>query len=291
MTPEQREKLDRWIDAHLDGRLDAGQQAQFDQLCRKFEAVRKELALQRAVDRSLRRVFNPPGQNALRIPDVPAAGAGAAAEAAPERAPAPAARARRFSRQFFGVAAAIVVLLGGGGAWIYWRTLNPVIDTKFPAPRPRLTLAQLYAQAREKDFRPEWVCKDDKQFISTFYWKLNHALAMTRLPTDVKSWGLSYALAAGTRSPQIVLVTAKLDGQGIMVLVDNVEKDQGHTLDPAPGLHLYTRKLKHLVLYEVSPLDKPALLDLFEERDMPRAWIDEGYQAPPPESQPADPSP
>lgn len=288
MTPEQREKLDRWIEAYLDGRLDAAQQAKFDELCRKFEVVRRELALQQVVDQSLRRIFHPPEKAEPQQSVVPAAEDGAAV-ASPA---APPVKARRFSRAFLGIAAAVVLLIGGGGAWFYWRTLNPVIETRFPAPRPRLTLAQLYQQARDKDFNPEWVCKDDKQFITTFYWRLNHALAMTNLPADVKSWGLSYALAAATKSPQVVLVTAKIKGQGIMVLVDSAEKDQGQTLDPTPGLHLHKRKLDHLVLYEVSPLDQPVLLHLFEERDMPQAWIDEGYQASPSESQPASsPSP
>lgn len=286
MTPEQRDKLDRWIEAHLDGRLDAEQQAQFDQLCRNFEAVRKELALQQAVDQSLKRSFNPPEKNPQQVAVVPAAEAGAVAEAA-----APAVKAKRFSRAFIGIAAAVVLLIGGGGGWLYWRTLNPVLETRFPPPRPRLTLAQLYQKAKDKDFQPEWVCKDDKQFITTFYWKLNHALAMTSLPADVKSWGLTYALVAGSKSHQVVLATGKIDGRGIMVLVDNVEKDQGQSLDPAHGLHLHKRKLEHLVLYEVSPLAKPLFLHLFEERDMPQAWIDEGYQAPPGETQPGSPSP
>ena len=54
-----------------------------------------------------------------------------------------------------------------------------------------------------------------------------------------------------------------MNGEPVIVFIDRVERDSGQTVDETSGLNLFNRRLGLLVLYELSPLEKPALLELF----------------------------
>ena len=271
MNRESNKKLQRWINAYLDDLLDEPQRAQFRQLMDRRPALRSELELQARIDESVVRLFASPSMESSRGRVTSSAGAAAVGTRRPRKSWAA-------SLAIVGGVAVLVLLAGGG--WWFWNTLYPPAPAARVPTIRRLTLAEIYREAEQTDFKPDWVCKTDKQFICTFYWKLGHGLLLGEAPVGVQPLGLSYANAVNTGTFQIVLLTAKVNERGVIVAADNVEKDRGQTIEPGAGLHLHKRRLDHIVLYEVSPFDKPSLLGLFKETDMPQAWIDEGYSQP-----------
>ena len=56
---------------------------------------------------------------------------------------------------------------------------------------------------------------------------------------------------------------ARVDGQPVVVFVDRAERDPSTLQEPTEGLHLFRRPLGGLVLYELTPLEYPALLEQF----------------------------
>ena len=55
---------------------------------------------------------------------------------------------------------------------------------------------------------------------------------------------------------------ARVQDKPVIVFADRAERDSAQQLSD-PQLHLFKRQVGPIVLYEVSPLDKPKLLDLF----------------------------
>ena len=66
---------------------------------------------------------------------------------------------------------------------------------------------------------------------------------------------------------------ARVHGQPVIVFVDRIraEREQ-QQLPPNSELHLYRREVGKLVLYELSPLDRPYVLDSFYIPDKPASW-------------------
>lgn len=252
MTEKQRDKLHRVINAYLDGRLDEAQTAEFHRLLERNPEARAEMELQARIDESLKRLFTPPDAKSLDLdrPNVV------------ENRPA-----NRWLRlRAVAIVAAMLLLVVGG--WGLWAMLNPTVP-EFKPRFPKLTLTQAYQNAADNNFREDWACEDEKEFACTFDYRLGKGMALAQAPASVEVLGLSYA---NTITQKSILLHAKVNGRGIIVFVDRASADKGQNVDPASGLKLYKRKLDRLMLYEVSPLDKPYVLELLKEMNTPEEW-------------------
>jgi hypothetical protein len=53
-------------------------------------------------------------------------------------------------------------------------------------------------------------------------------------------------------------------GEGVVVLIDRLERDHEMTLPEGSGLHLFRRALGAVVFYEITPLDEPVFIETFQ---------------------------
>lgn len=266
MTPEQRDKLMRYLEAYLDDRLPRPNRAAFEKLLERSPELRRIVARQRDCETALRRHFAPPAApDILSLVDAPALDAPQpevpeSAAAAGSAGDVPRVAAFRRGRAW-AVAAGLALVAGGlylarepiGGLFVAKDSEPP------PAPAPR-TLASIYKNEIAKGFQVQWQCKSDEEFINTFRDRLGQPLALGALPPGVESLGLSYTTGL---SLQTVFLLARADQREVIVFVDRLSRDKPQADPPAPGLHIHRREIGNLVLYELSPFDQPRLLGHF----------------------------
>jgi hypothetical protein len=258
MTDPQRQTDRDKLEAYLDGALPDAVRAE---VVREIEAnrdLRAEVNLQKRIDDSLNRQFKPaapPDDLAMRLRQ-----AAAAQVAEPLAATVPL-RARRLPMI---AAAAAAVLVWAGLGWYF---LGPERRWPEDAPPPPLTLAQTYDVAVATGFRPAWVCKDDHEFASTFKQRHGQGLLLAAMPEGSGMYGLAYS---GRAVGSATTMLAHAGESPVMVFVDRV-RDDPHLEQPDPdtGLHLFRKELGSLVLYELTPLDEPRVMDYLYAADVP----------------------
>jgi hypothetical protein len=267
MNKDQYEQLTRWINAHADGLLDEAQKQTFEQARSKNAAIRAELECQAQIDETIRRIFAPPTAD-----DILKRIHGDQSEPAAVTSASPAATGRaRISPWVWRTAiAAAVILLATGGWWAWLMTQDAGVQVVLKVPElPKLQMEQVYQNLLATGFKPKWVCSDEKEFATTFYFKLGQGLVFDHAPVAIAMVGLSYANCV---SRDTVVFLADVHGEKVIVLVDKSANDKDFTLAGDSRLHLFKRQVGSLMLYEVSPLAKPALLDYFHEKEIPAEW-------------------
>jgi hypothetical protein len=222
--------IDALIDAYLDGDMTPEQHLEFDEQVRANEALARELALQQRADESLRRQFQPPAVPALPSlptrPALPIAGAAAPANGSRRRFLAPLAAAA-----ILAIAATAYFTLGS------------------------MPVGQTYHNVVAAGFKPEWVCENDEQFHQ--YTKDRFG-APWRFDADPSIKLVGWRYSQKVLSPDESVLLATKDNQKIVVVVDQASND--HRLRASEGVHLYRRTMGNLVLYELSPLEKPEVI-------------------------------
>lgn len=286
MSQEQDKKAQRarWINAHADGMLTPDQQAQFDRALAASKSLRDEVELQARISRTLKRQFEPPTADQILKR---AASRQPAAKVKPDTSPAAAAGSRP-ARRFWTpavkvtvIAASLAILAGGG--WYGWllmqESTGPTLQI---ARRPEATnraLHEVFADTIRQGFKPVWVCEDDKQFFQTTYQRFGHGLMLAAtLPKSHQALGWSYGLSI---SPTSAYLLCTVDGKKAIVFIDKADRDSGQTLPEGSELWLHRRKIGEMVLYEVSELDTPQMLEHFYEKDPDEVPDDWKEKAPP----------
>src|SRR5206468_4208427 len=77
----------------------------------------------------------------------------------------------------------------------------------------------IYHVEKSRGFVPMWVCRNDKEFATTFWKNLGSALTFRNAPANVASLGLSYGNVIDL-SPQCVYMLFKIDGREVIVFID-----------------------------------------------------------------------
>ncbi len=264
MTAEQREQLNRWIEAYLDGRLTDEQSAQFAELLKRSPSVRAEIELQTEIDHSLRRLFSPP--TAVKAPETSEVVEGSTKRAESVKGPRKLVSKRVWA---FATAASLLILVGFG--WQIWQAFYG--DSADPAPHlKKLTLTEAYRAAEQEGFKAAWLCKDEREFATTFHWQLGQALAMAPPPKGIVAKGISYVRLDQANAFNVVQIITEVGGDGVIVFVDKRKSGGNACLKVEPGLRVFVKETEHLLLREVTPLDLPMVLDLLEEREIPDEW-------------------
>jgi hypothetical protein len=251
-TPHEHHDSSK-MDAYLDGALP--EQAR-DAMSREIAAspqLQAEVKLQNRIDESLRTVFAPSAPSAQLLAKLQAA---AAAEQVVVRLP------RR--RLALIAAATAATVVWGTLAWQYFGKKSDV-----PNYDPNIPLATIYKTRVADGFRPTWVCNDEHEFASTFFTRQGQGLLLAALPEGMKMEGLTYC---GGISRYTTTMLARVNGLPVMVFVDRAAADT-HPAPPAAetGLHLFRKELGPLVLYELTPLDHPTVMDYLHLADVPPA--------------------
>jgi len=190
--------------------------------------------------------------------------------------------------------AVAAVMLGLAGSWMIWNYFNSPASTIIdPYQQPHRTPAQIYASAAAGS-EPFWVCNNEREFMTTFWQRLGYGAELNSpLPDQAVALGLSYADSVSENS---ILLGGTYQGtEPVVVIIDRLKADSASTNgpkneppDPATGLRIYRREAPPLVMYEISKLDHPVLLDSIQPAEMPDKWIPgrgrNRFKAPPPDN-------
>lgn len=119
---------------------------------------------------------------------------------------------------------------------------------------------EIYRTTIERGFEPAWVCEDDAQMLSYTRERFGRGLLFEPVPgLTLVGWGY----ANGVLSDLTLSLLVEHGKERILLLVDRSRDDRALE-DPAltdPTLHMFRRKVGRFVLYEVTPRDRPLLLD------------------------------
>lgn len=217
------------FEAFLDGRLTGPDAATIEEAIRRDPELAAEADAQRRINDSLRRQFAP------------------VAIECPAPAPIPISAARPAARRLSFLAIAAMMLLGVSAA--VWYAVG----------RADTGPAALYHRLAAANFKPDWRCSTDKEFVDFQRYRLGDAF-LVHADAAVALIGWSYDRK--TLSLQGEALMATVDGEHSVVLVDRLMNDKPLSVRPGSGLNLFRRELGTLVLYEITPLPKPRLLDL-----------------------------
>ncbi len=280
-TPER-------LEAYLDGRLAAAAQAEFRRELAAKPALQAEILQQRRIDEALRRNFAPPAADAAWAAVLTARGGNAHAPATPASIPQlanpasakpsdvkRAARKQSETIKLFSPAgmaiAALLAFVSITSLWITWnKAFVPGTTSPYPtASAPFLTLAAAYQSELQRGFKPLWLCRNEQELAGTVFKYMDQGLLWANVPQHVSLLGLSISK---TLSPRTVVMLAKVNGREVALFIDRKANDKPPQIDPSSGLRAFRGEVGELVLYEVTPLDKPALLELAYDPQKPADW-------------------
>lgn len=253
MTKEPGQHGDATLDDYLDGLLDDEANSRFEERINADRDLQAEIERQTAVTDALQRMCTPqPGVEQRVVGAIRKA-------AAATPVPIAGAKAVPFYRRRWAIAALLAL-----GVIAAWRLAGVIeqrrLDRDEYGPKPWTSVETYYRDAVKRGFDPEWVCKDDDEFASTFKKRLRQPLLVAATTGPVVGLGLGYA---NCLTPRTMTYLARVQGKPVVVFVDKLKKDTHPKLPPNSGLNLFRKELDRLVLYEVTPLNEPHVLDLF----------------------------
>ncbi len=245
----------RRLDAYLDGVMTPDQSAEFQREIESDDDLRRQIEIQKEIDRAFRRLFRPP--SAKRVPVVNTD----LRESEPYRLPPTTKRDWGAVPRRLAVAAALVAGVFGG--WLTWNALQP--SSVSNPYGPWRSIEVVYADSVANGMKPEWTCDNELEFAVSIRNHFGQAAVFSfELPDGMAALGLAYCNSISRRT---VCLLAEVNDEPVIVFIDRVETDSGQTIEESSGLNLFSRRIGRLVLYELSPLEKPALLELFYDPD------------------------
>lgn len=263
------------FEAYLDGLLTPQQRSDVEKQLREDVALKDALDWQQRIDESLVRLMRAPARMPLQLS--PSEPLNAPVEALPfaasvnghvvglERGKLNLRSAHPDSRTWVRRSAiAAVFAIAVCGAWMSWRVLQSGFS-RFGSGQSVALLRpdDFYRRKVAAGFKPYWVCKDAQEFASSFATRFGQPLLLKALPADVAATGIDLS---HTLTTETLAVLMDVKRQPVVILVDRLEADS-HPENRDPSLHVHRRVIGRLVLYEVSPFDKAATLDLFYNPD------------------------
>ncbi len=235
------------LDQYLDGLLTEGDRAAFERGLSRDPALAGAIACQRRIDASLERLFVPADLDRVAAQLATAIVASPMPIAEPRRAVRP---------RTFAIAAGIALFVVVG-VQVWTETGRRPIDPY--APQPWRSLSQVYEDTVDAGFRPQWVCKDDREFETTFRRRFGQSLAMLPPPPGIAWAGIDYC---NSITPATTTVLAHVYGREVLLFVDRASGDKEASVAAGSGLNLFQKRLGGLVVYEYTPHDRAYMVDL-----------------------------
>lgn len=241
---------DAHIDSYHDGNMSPSQQEEFQAHLDRDPALRAQVDCQKWIDEALRQWCDESQVDTL-LPRIETALA-EAHEAFPRRLAS--------LGPLRLLAAAAIVGLSLTGVWYSWERSGPRPARNVYQPQPWRSFAAVYYDTIQDGFKPAWVCRNEKQFETAFTRQFQQPVLLAALPAGVTAGGISYS---NSMTPGTINVLGRVNGVPVMVFVDRLSADVGPLPPPPPELHLFRSELDSLVLYELTPLDRPEILPFF----------------------------
>jgi len=265
MTRDFSEQPANSFEAYADGLLGDEEREAFEQELMRDPTFRAEWERQQQIDASLRRMFSPPAERDVRqrvaqvladesASDIGSAGAGEIGPASRRQLAAMLSRGGRWA-----VAAGLLLVLGVM-VYLTWRSVQPPAAPHWPEGYGQIAhgdMETVYAQAVASGFQPGWECPPPL-FRATMASRLGQPLEMGAFPEDIHALGIAYT---DSLSNATIALLAYVHQQPVMVFIDRAESapDQPPTI--GAGLHIYRKVIGELVLFEISPLDQPRVIE------------------------------
>jgi hypothetical protein len=236
------------VDAYLDGALAQSERARMAREISASPDLQSEIDLQRRIDESLRRSF--------ASGSVPKTLLTKLRESGQTR------RSISHRRMILAVAAAAAALVWCALGWQYL-----INGFKTPRYNPNIPLPEIYDTQVAAGFKPRWVCEDDREFASTFANRQGQGLLLAAMPAGSRMVGLTYC---GGISRYTTTMLARVHDAPVLVFVDRLSGDTHPRLpDDETRLHLFRKELGSLVLYELTPLDQPRVMEYLYQAEVP----------------------
>ncbi len=264
MNPRSGFNLDELLDAYLDGTLDAQSAADAERRLLAEPEYARQVELQRGIDASMRRRFVPPGPQRGR------ALLAAAEQAATRHLKLP----RR--RSWVYAAAAAILLIGLSGVWYVWQQGLSGAIAPLEAPITVLySFGDAYSSALRSGWKPDFVCDNEQEFAGITWKRSGQAML---LPATAPGLSVVGWTKLKTLSKNALMLLVQHDEQPIAVFLDKSVNDEPQPPTLPGGLHVFRREFGEAVLYEVSPLDAPRVLDQFYDPLRSIEWYIEGAE-------------
>jgi hypothetical protein len=159
-----------------------------------------------------------------------------------------------------------------------------------PGPK-EIAPSEVFERLTAHGFVPEFVCTEPAEFVKTVKDRFGTGLAMAETPPEIEILGWAYANDYEGRviGGKTLILMARVNTRPTLVLIDRLSEDRtlsdpaalmgnwtgGDISNPmsvqtsprADGkLSLFRRASGKLVLYELTPFERPELLGRLEER-------------------------
>lgn len=234
------------IDRYVDGLLDGEQLAQFEAALATDAELRRQVELQDSIDDSLRRAFTPPA----------AAPAPATSDVVATIRPV-----RRFNVRFFALAAMLAIVAGGFFVAQRYFAKSEI---------KRLSPTEVYTRLNTTGWPVEFVCQNEKEFATVMSRQVGAPLY---IPAEtpgviVAGWSYTSGYSGSVLGPSTMFLITKVDQQPVLVLIDKAQFDRPLDLPQGSPLHLHRREVSGVVMYEVSPLDAPHVINAMTEMQL-----------------------
>jgi hypothetical protein len=252
------------LDAYLDGLLSGPDRQAFEARLAQSPQLRAEADAQRRLDGSLRSLFVVPVPAPLPPVHVngkppPGPGAGGAAGGGAAAAAAGAAGVAGLAGKGPLLLALLLALLGGALGWWYMAGGRFWSRTK-----PDLSLENAYRQLQSDGFAPETQVNGESELARVIVERLQSRIPLRRLnlrpaPPGVQWLGIAphCGLPFGG-----AIVMSKVDGRDVLLMVGPSYGNGTQSVPSWSKLHLFRKEVGPLVVWEVTPLKQPRLLDL-----------------------------
>ena len=246
------------LDEYLDGLLNPAERAEFE----TFLAIRPDLAavvqLQQSVDRSLERLFTAPAADLSASGSASSGTDGVLATIGPDAPPGVSARPgpakRRKSSNWWPISLAASLAIA---ATVFFLSRSPGEDSEVISP------STLYSRLETTGFSPAFECTTEKAFADLVSNRLGAALFVPATTAGVLVLGWAYGdnYNGSPLGPNTLILLAKVDQNNVMVLMDREKFDRRLTLPARSNLQLFRREMNGVVMYEITPLSSPRILD------------------------------
>lgn len=240
MSPNPHDMIDRY----LDGTLAGDDLARFEAALHADPSLRHEIELQSRIDDSLDRLFTPP-PSAVVTPPAPAA----------TKPPTPWWK-REIPKLPLAAAAAIAAIV-----YLGFQYFSPTPEN------PRMNPATVYSNLEVTGWPIEFVCKDEQEFADVMQQKMGVPLYVPAATPGlvVAGWSYTNSYSGTPLGPTTMYLISRVEQQPVLVLIEKSQYDRKIKLPKDSPLHLHRRQVKDVVMYEVSPLEAPRVINVMTE--------------------------
>ncbi|MBS0192618.1 MAG: hypothetical protein U0573_08250 [Phycisphaerales bacterium] len=228
------------IDRYLDGAMSPQEAAAFEREIASSPELGEQVRLQKILDDSIRSSFAPPSAPPLKLTD--------------SSTPKTARSWPRPLKIFMALAATVAIVVGYQA--FTWITT--------PGAPPRPTLVRTYQNLVKAGFRPAEACTTRERFAQWMQSRYHAPLAPVEDRPNVKLVGWSYSNTISNYTGELL---ALVDGKPVVVILDTIDaRDTAGSpcwRYPADDkvVNVFPAEIDGVALYEVSPFDKPMIVD------------------------------